>query len=95
MNPRCLFPLFGPVLCHLQAAGHLEPWRRLDGELWIALDGAQYHRSQAMHCEHCAKTEQRNGEVSYSHPVVTPVVVTPAWAQVMALAPEFVEDEGL
>ena len=68
----------------------LEPWRRLDGELLIALDGTQYHRSQAIHCEHCAKTEHRNGEVSYSHTVVTPVVVAPGRAQVMALAPEFV-----
>ncbi len=88
--PDHLFPVFTCVFEGLEAAGHLDGHRVLDGDLLIALDGTQYFSSQKIHCEQCSKRQHRNGTVTYSHQAITPVVVAPGQEQAVPLVPEFI-----
>lgn len=88
--PEAVFALFERIQARLEAQGYLESYRFLDGQLLIALDGTQYHRSENIHCDQCTVREHRDGRVDYSHTVVTPVVVAPDRNRVLPLAPEFV-----
>ena len=89
IDPHPAYPALERVFEQLHPRGHRAPWRRLDGQLLIALDGTQYHHSNALHCEQCLVSE-RAGVVRYSHTLVTPVVVAPGQRRVIARAPEFV-----
>ncbi len=88
--PEHIFPVFADLFDGLNNHGHLEGYRAINGTLLMAMDGTQYHCSQKIHCQQCNTTRHRNGEVSYSHTAVTPVVVAPGNDTVIPLAPEFV-----
>ncbi len=85
-----LNPVFDAVFQALQGAGIVEDYRVLNGTLLLALDGTRYFSSQTLHCPQCSTTRHANGRTTYSHTVVTPVVVRPGESQVIPLAPEFV-----
>lgn len=88
--PEAVFPLFNRIEARLEAQGYLASYRVLDEQLLIALDGTQYHSSDAVHCDQCSVRQHRDGHVSYSHTVVTPVIVAPGRNRVLPLQPEFV-----
>jgi len=88
--PAEVLPMFGYLFEGLKASGHLEAYRSVQGTLLVALDGTEYHSSQKIHCEQCNTQQHRNGEVTYSHTVITPVVVAPGNDTVIPLEPEFV-----
>lgn len=88
--PETVFALFHRIEARLQAQGLLASYRVLADRLLIALDGTQYHRSETIHCDQCTRRAHRSGQPSYSHTVVTPVIVAPGRAQVVPLAPAFV-----
>jgi hypothetical protein len=56
----------------------------------LALDGTQYFSSQTVHCSCCSTKHHANGQVTYYHTAVTPVLVKPGSDKVIPLAPEFV-----
>jgi len=94
--PRHLFPLFTQIFQALNAGGHIDafqvPLKASEdgpGQLLIALDGAAYHDSPAIHCPHCTVARHPNGPTRYSHTVITPVIVAPGASRVIPLAPEF------
>tara|TARA_A100001391_G_C5069226_1_gene277895 strand:+ start:450 stop:1787 length:1338 start_codon:yes stop_codon:yes gene_type:complete len=88
--PATLYPMFASVYDALDDVGALEPYRvRHDQEL-IALDGTQYFASSALSCPHCTRTERGNGEVTFSHHAITPVLVAPDNPRVINLEPEFI-----
>lgn len=87
--PSQLFPLFSRVFDALHELGHLQAFQVLDEQLLIALDGTQYHSSNSIHCEHCTVTRHK-GQTTYTHSVVTPVVVAPGQKWALPLAPEFI-----
>lgn len=89
VDPQRLAGVFGEIFERLEAAGHLQAYRRLDERLLIALDGTQYHSSERVHCEQCSRSQ--SGEtVRFSHSVLTPVVVALGQSRVIGLAPEFI-----
>lgn len=88
--PSYAFPLFERLFNELDAAGQIDTFRIRNGQLLIALDGTQYHHSESIHCKQCTVIRHRNGQTSYAHTVVTPVVVTPGHNRVIALEPEFI-----
>lgn len=88
--PEAVSPMFNRIEARLEAEGYLEPYRVLDDQLLIALDGTQYHSSASIHCDQCTVRQHRSGKTSYSHTVVTPVIVAPGRNRVLALQPEFV-----
>ena len=89
VHPSHVFPMFDRIFDALHKAGHLQAFQALDEQLLIALDGTQYHSSNTIHCEQCTVT-QRNGQTTYSHSVVTPVIVAPGQRCALPLAPEFI-----
>lgn len=85
-----VFPMFDRIFHALHEQGQLQAFQVLGGQLLIALDGTQYHSSSSIHCDQCTVTQHRNGQTTYSHSVVTPVIVAPGQRCVLPLAPEFI-----
>ena len=85
-----LTTVFDAVFEALLGAGIVERYRVLNATVLLALDGTRYFSSQTLHCPQCSSTRHTNGQITYSHTVVTPVVVKPGESLVIPLAPEFV-----
>jgi hypothetical protein len=88
--PRSFTPIFFEVFAHLEQQHWLDSWRVLDHQLLVSLDGTQYFSSQALHCQNCLTRQLSNGHTLYYHTAITPVIVCPGHAQVIALAPEYI-----
>ena len=88
--PHHFTPLFLEVFDQLNQAHLLDPLRVLDHQLLVALDGTQYFSSKAIHCSNCLTRQLSNGQTLYYHPAITPVVVSPGYAPVIALPPEYI-----
>ncbi len=84
--PSHVNPVFTYIFDGLANSGHLDSFRSYNDNLLIALDGTQYFSSNTIHCENCSQ-KHKNGTVTYSHSVVTPVVVAPGNNHVIALQP--------
>ena len=56
----------------------------------IALDGTQYFCSKEICCPQCSTKRHSDETITYSHSVVTPVIVAPNKDKVLPLEPEFV-----
>lgn len=91
--PESIFPLFWQIFADLNASGQLQAFQGHGEQLLVALDGTQYHSSQKIHCTHCSVKEHADGQKSYSHSMITPVVLHPTQRQVIALEPEFISPQ--
>jgi hypothetical protein len=83
-------PVFTEVFQHLEQQHLLEPFRVLDNQLLVSLDGTQYYSSKKIHCQNCLTRRLANGQTLYYHSAITPVVVCPGHSQVISLAPEYI-----
>jgi hypothetical protein len=90
LAPTELYPLFSLILSQLAQAGQLDQFRDFNNTLLVPLDGTQYFSSQKIHCKQCSQRTLTNGEMLYSHSVITPVVVKPGQPHVLPLEPEFI-----
>jgi len=88
--PQQVFPMFERVFAALYERGQLQAFRAFDGQLLVALDGTQYHRSTRISCDRCTVTKHSNGQIDYAHSVVTPVIVAPGHNRVLPLEPELI-----
>jgi hypothetical protein len=88
--PGLFYPVFSSPFEHLEKAGYLKGYRFFEGCLLVPLKGTEYFRSSKIHCSHCSVTHPTHGQVSYSHKVLTPVVVALGNPKVLALEPEFI-----
>ena len=88
--PAELFPVFAGVYDALDDAGQVSPWRVFADQLLIALDGTDYFASQEIHCARCSQRTHANGQVTYFHQAITPVIVAPGRHEVIPLEPEFI-----
>jgi len=93
VTPGAVYPVFDFVFEGFQRAGIIDSFRAADNRLLLALDGTQYFASQSLHGPCCSCKTHSNGKVSYSHTVVTPVLVKPGSNKVISLAPEFVRPQ--
>jgi len=82
--------VFIEVFENLEQHRMLAPFRGLGGQLFVALDGTNYFSSQAIHCPNCLTRQLSNGHTLYYHAAITPVIVCPGHAQVIALPPEYI-----
>lgn len=55
-----------------------------------SIDGTEYFRSSKINCNNCSVSNHKNGKITYSHKVLTPVIVTPADSRILSLEPEFI-----
>jgi hypothetical protein len=88
--PSYFNPVFFEVFEHLEQQHSLDSFRVLDHQLLVSLDGTQYFSSKRLHCPNCLTRQLANGQTLYYHTAITPVVVCPGHAQVIALAPEYI-----
>jgi len=86
--PRHLDVVFVEVFASLEQHRMLAHFRCLGDQLLVALDGTNYFSSTAIHCPNCLTRQLSNGPTLYDHAAITPVIVCPGQAQVMALPPE-------
>jgi hypothetical protein len=93
VEPVAVYPLFDFVFDGLQRSGVIDSFRMANNRLLLALDGTQYFSSQKLHGPCCSCKTHSNGKVSYSHTVVTPVLVKPGSDKVISLAPEFIRPQ--
>lgn len=93
VEPASVYPMFDFIFNGFQDAGVIDTFRAADNRLLLALDGTQYFSSQKLHGSCCSSKTHSNGKVSYSHTVVTPVLVKPGSDKVISLAPEFVSPQ--
>ena len=89
-HAEAFYPVFDAVFDELHAAGELERFRSVGGDLLLTVDGTEYHRSEKIHCEHCRVSEHTNGTGSYSHALLTPALVAPGRGEAITLSPEFI-----
>jgi len=88
--PREIFPIFSDIFNALEETGHLYAFKSINGNLLIPLDGTQYYSSKTIHCDQCSSKHHQNGTITYSHSVITPVIVSPDCNKVISLEPEFI-----
>jgi len=88
--PSHLDAVFMEVLASLEQHCMLANFRVLGDQLLVALDGTNYFSSKAIHCQNCLRRQLSNGQTLYYHAAITPVIVCPGHAQVIALPPEYI-----
>ena len=88
--PEELYPVYDEIFEGLHDQGMLRAFQTLGGTTPIALDGTWYFSSQNIHCDQCTKIEHSNGEITYYHSAITPVIVAPGQKHAIALRPEFI-----
>jgi hypothetical protein len=88
--PAHLFPIFATITQALTTAGIVDTLRAVNDTVLIAVDGTQYFASQRITCANCSQQTAATGTVTYRHSAITPVIVAPGKAEVLALAPEFI-----
>jgi hypothetical protein len=75
---------------HLEDQGYLRGFEVLGKHLLVALDGTQYYSSHEVSCPCCSIQTHRNGQLTYSHKAILPVVVSANQSSVISLPPEFI-----
>lgn len=88
--PESLFPVYDDIYNALRQAGILQTFRGVHDSTLIALDGTWYHSSHKIHCAGCSSLEHTNGQTTYYHSALTPVIVAPGRPEVISLRPEFI-----
>jgi hypothetical protein len=88
--PSRLDPVLLEVFECLEQHRMLAHFRSLDNQLLVALEGTHYFSSQAIHCRNCLTRQLSNGHTLSYHAAITPVLICPGQAQVIALPPEYI-----
>lgn len=91
IDPSYLQPMFDKQLKYLKDAKILDEYKYMNRYL-VALDGTQYHSSKKICCSNCLTKEHKNGEISYSHQAITPVLVSPNMNRVIPLMPQLIQN---
>lgn len=86
-----LKPMYNKLIKQLKDADILDSYRYMGRFYPVALDGMQYYSSKKIHCEKCL-TRKHGEEITYSHQVVTPTLVSPFMREVLPLMPEFIQN---
>ena len=90
VEPKHLTPIFEFIYKNLLSGGFINPYRCFNNTILIALDGVCYHSSSEVFCDKCHKREHKNGQITYTHSAITPVIVAPGNPHVISLPPEFI-----
>jgi hypothetical protein len=85
--PTAFDPLFFKAA---ETDGVLDPFRRLDGRVLIALDGTECFCSRKIHCPRCSTRKRSDGGTEYFHAFLGASIVAPGHQQVLPLPPAFI-----
>lgn len=87
VDSQSLAPVFKEYLSRLQRGNHLKRFV-FEGRYLLTVDGTQYYSSNDINCSKCLETTLKNGDTSYSHKVVQPIISHPDIKQILPLMPE-------
>jgi len=90
VRPEQMVALFQHGLATGEQTHQLAAFRSWQKRLLVVLDGTQYFSSQKISCPNCSTQTHANGTVTYSHRLLTPVIVAPGQKKVLPLPPEFI-----
>jgi hypothetical protein len=90
VSPQQIFPFMAELGQTLYERGLLDSFRVLDDQLLLAVDGTDFFSSSKISCPCCTTQRHKDGNTTYRHIAITPVVVAPGQTQVVPLPPEFV-----
>ena len=93
IEAKKVFGTFKKVLSWLKKSKIIEEFKYLKKEILVSLDGTEYYCSKKISCSHCNQRNHKNGDISYYHQVITPVIVSPLKKQVINLEPEFIRKQ--
>ena len=93
VSEKNLDPIFRKAFDILDSNNIIEDYRFLDNQLLIAVDGTQVFSSKKINCKKCFKTNHKEEDATFSHKVITPVIVKPGKPQVISLEPEFISPQ--
>lgn len=93
VSPQQIYPLIAQIGQRLNESGFLANYRSVQGQMLIAIDGTDIFSSEKIFCPGCSIQKLKNGKTCYRHTAITPVIVAPGQAQVIALPPEFVQPQ--
>jgi hypothetical protein len=88
--PSHFHPVLSEVFEHLERQHLLEPFRMLERQLLVSLDGTPSFSSQTLHGQNCLTRRLSNGQTLYYHTAITSVISHPERSQVISLAPEYI-----
>ena len=88
--PSEIFPVFTTLLNVLSDSGALDQFRHVSNQLLLPLDGLHYFSSKHISCEQCSQQQHKNGEITYSHSMMTATLVHPDRSEVLPLIPMFI-----
>jgi hypothetical protein len=88
--PRHFDLVFVAVFERREQHRRLAHFRVLDDQLLVAMDGTNYFSSKTSHCHNGLPRQLSNGQPLSYHSAMTPVIVCPGQAQVIALPPEYI-----
>lgn len=85
--------VFWDSLEYVQKKKQLADFRTTIGkqDILAALDGTWYFSSQDIHCKNCL-TKIHDGQTTYYHAMINPVIAIPGKSQVLPLPPEFIKN---
>lgn len=82
---RLLLPCFKKIFSVVQRGKLHEEFKSSDGYQLVAIDGTQYFSSKELHCDNCQEKHHENGNITYSHSMLTAVMVSPDKKQVIPM----------
>jgi hypothetical protein len=85
---RLLLPCFKKIFSVVQRGKLHEEFKSNDGYQLVAIDGTQYFASKELHCDNCQEKHHENGNVTYSHSMLTAVMISPDKKQVIPMMVE-------
>jgi hypothetical protein len=88
VDPSSLRPCFADLFRCVQRGKGLEAFRFLGDQHLLSFDGSGYFSSTKIQCPNCQCKHHRNGTVSYSHQMLSAVLVHPDLAEVLPVMPE-------
>ena len=88
--PELLGAVFDHGFSTLVQTQQLAAFRSWQKRLLVVVDGTQYFTSQNISCPQCSRQTHSNGTTTYSHRMLTPVLVAPHQNKVIPLPPEFI-----
>ncbi len=90
VRPEQMVALFQHGLATVEQTHQLAAFRSGQKRLLVVLEGTQYFASQKISCPNCSTQHHANGTTTYSHRMLTPVIVAPGQNKVLSLPPEFI-----
>jgi hypothetical protein len=86
--PESLRPCFTDICREVRRGKALDVFRFLNDHYLLSFDGTGYYSSNKIHCPNCQVKHHKNGTVSYSHQMLSAVLVHPDRAEVIPVMPE-------